>query len=38
VKWRTAAIFVSERQVDLAVIGLALLLATAFTLVLTKGP
>jgi hypothetical protein len=38
VKWRPAAIFVSERQIDLAVIGIALLVATAFTLVLTKGP
>jgi hypothetical protein len=38
VKWRPAAIFVSERQVELTVIGAALLLATAFTLVLTKGP
>ena len=38
VKWRPAAIFVSERQVDLTVVGLALLVATAFTLFLTKGP
>ena len=38
VRWRPAAIFVSERQVELTVIGLALLLATAFTLVVTKGP
>jgi hypothetical protein len=37
-KWRPAAIFVSERQVDLTVVGLALLVATAFTLFLTKGP
>jgi hypothetical protein len=38
VKWRPAAVFVSERQVDLTVLGLALLVATAFTLFLTKGP
>jgi hypothetical protein len=38
VKWRPAAIFVSERQVDLTVIGLGLLVVTAFMLVLTKGP
>ena len=31
VKWRPAAIFVSERQVDLTVVGLALLVAAAFT-------
>ena len=37
VKWRPAAIFVSERQVDLTVIGLALLVAAAFTFFLTKG-
>jgi hypothetical protein len=37
-KWRPAAIFVSERQVDLTVVGLALLVAAAFTLFLTKGP
>ena len=37
VKWRPAAIFVSERQVDLTVIGLGLLVVTAFMLVLTKG-
>jgi hypothetical protein len=38
VKWRPAAIFVSERHVDLTVIGLGLLVVTAFTLFLTKGP
>lgn len=38
VKWRPAAIFVSERQVDLTVVGVALLVAAAFTLLLTKGP
>ncbi len=38
VKWRPAAIFVSERQVDLTVIGLVLLVVTAFMLVLTRGP
>ncbi len=37
VKWRPAAIFVSERQVDLTVIGLGLLVAAAFTFFLTKG-
>ena len=37
VKWRPAAIFVYERQVDLTVIGLALLVAAAFTLFFTKG-
>lgn len=38
VKWRPAAIFVSERQVDLTVVGLALLVAAAFTFFLTRGP
>ena len=38
VKWRPAAIFVSERQVDLTIVGLALLVVAAFTLFLTKGP
>jgi hypothetical protein len=38
VRWRPAAIFVSERQVDLTVLGLALLMATAFTFFWTKGP
>ena len=38
VKWRPAAIFVSERQVDLTVIGVALLVGAAFTMYLTKGP
>ena len=37
VKWRPAAIFVSERQVDLTITGLALLAAAAFTFFLTKG-
>jgi hypothetical protein len=37
VKWRPAAIFVSERQVDLTITGLALLVAAAFTFFLTKG-
>lgn len=37
VKWRPAAVFLSERQVDLTVIGLGLLVVTAFILVLTKG-
>jgi len=32
VKWRPAAIFVSERQVDLTVVGLALLVVSAFVL------
>ena len=35
VPWRPAAIFVSERQVDLTVVGLALLMAAAFTLLWT---
>lgn len=38
VKWRPAAIFVSERQVDLTMVGLALLVAAAFTFFWTKGP
>jgi hypothetical protein len=33
VKWRPAAIFVSERQLDVTVVGLALLAAAACTLV-----
>ena len=37
VKWRPVAIFVSERQVDLTITGLALLVAAAFTFFLTKG-
>jgi hypothetical protein len=37
VKWRPAAIFVSERQVDLTIIGLALLIGAVFTVFLTKG-
>jgi hypothetical protein len=35
VPWRPAAIFVSERQVDLTVVGLALFMAAAFTLLWT---
>jgi hypothetical protein len=35
VPWRPAAIFVSERQVDLTVVGLALLMGAAFTLLWT---
>jgi hypothetical protein len=38
VRWRPAAIFVSERQVDLTVVGLALLVAAAFIFFWTKGP
>jgi hypothetical protein len=38
VRWRPVAIFVSERQLDLTVIGLGLLVVTAFTLFLTSGP
>lgn len=38
VPWRSAAIFVSERQVDLTVLGFALLMATVFTLFWVKGP
>ena len=37
VPWRPAAVFVSERQIDLTVAGMALLVATAFTLILTGG-
>jgi hypothetical protein len=37
VKWRPAAIFVSERQVDLTITGLGLLVVAAFTFFLTKG-
>jgi hypothetical protein len=36
-KWTPAAIFVSERQVDLTLVGVALLVGTAFTLILAKG-
>jgi hypothetical protein len=35
VPWRPVAIFVSERQVDLTVVGLALLMAASFTLIWT---
>jgi hypothetical protein len=38
VRWRPAAIFVSERQVDLTVIGLGLLVVIVFALFLTGGP
>ena len=37
VPWRPVAMFVSDRQVDLTVAGFALLIATAFTLILTGG-
>lgn len=37
VRWRPVAIFVSERQVDLTIIGLALLMGAVFTFLLTKG-
>ena len=37
VPWRRVAVFVSDRQVDLTVAGFALLIATAFTLILTGG-
>lgn len=36
-KWRPAAIFAAERQVDLTLVGIALLVGTAFTLLLAKG-
>jgi hypothetical protein len=38
VKWRPAAIFFSDRQLDVTVVGLALLVATACTLLWTNGP
>jgi hypothetical protein len=38
VRWRPAAIFVSERQVDLTVFGFAILVVAAFTFFWTKGP
>jgi cytoskeletal protein RodZ len=38
VPWRPAAIFVSERQVDLTLLGFALLTATAFMFFWVKGP
>jgi len=38
VRWRPVAIFVSERQVDLTIIGLALLVGAAFTFLWTKAP
>jgi hypothetical protein len=37
VKWRPAAIFVSERQVDLTLVGVALLVGAAFTFLVAKG-
>jgi hypothetical protein len=37
VRWRPVAIFVSERQVDLTIIGLALLMGAVFTFLWTKG-
>lgn len=37
VKWRPVAIFVSERQVDVTIIGLALLMGAVFTFLWTKG-
>jgi hypothetical protein len=37
VPWRPAAVFVSDRQIDLTVTGFALLVATALTLILTGG-
>jgi hypothetical protein len=37
VRWRPVAIFVSERQVDLTIIGLALLMGALFTFLWTKG-
>jgi len=38
VPWRPAAIFVSERVVDLTLLGLVLFLAAGFTFFLTRGP
>ena len=38
VKWRPAAIFVSERQVGLMLAGLALLVAASATIFWTRGP
>jgi hypothetical protein len=38
VRWRPVAIFVSERQVDMTIIGLALLVGAVFTFLWTKGP
>jgi hypothetical protein len=38
VPWRPAKIFVSERQLNLTALGFALLMATAFTFFLTRGP
>ena len=37
VRWRPVAIFVSERQVDMTIIGLALLMGALFTFLWTKG-
>ncbi len=36
-KWRPAAIFAAERQFDLTLVGVALLVGTAFTLLLARG-
>jgi hypothetical protein len=38
VRWRPAAVFVSERHVDLTVLGFALFMAAALTLFWTRGP
>jgi len=38
VPWRPVAVFVSDRQLDLTLAGFALLVATAFALILTGGP
>jgi len=37
VPWRPVAVFVSDRQVDLTLVGFALLVATAFALILAGG-
>jgi len=37
VRWRPAAIFVADRQVDLMLVGIALLMASALTFLSTKG-
>jgi len=38
VRWRPVAMFVSDRQVDLTVLGFALFAAAAFTFFWTRGP
>ena len=38
VKWRPAAVFFSDRQLDVTVVGVAFLVATACTLLWTNGP